>query len=105
MATRSYDDLAKARRARLKPEFAEFATRLGDELEFIGRQQVRLGQELAEARRLRHLTQGELAAKAHVGQPEISKIECGLGNPTHDTLVRLLAALGAELKVVPTVVV
>ena len=50
------------------------------------------------ARRRAGLTQRELARRAGVPQPSISKIERGVISPTVDTLERLLRACGMELE-------
>lgn len=48
-------------------------------------------------RRRAGLTQRELARRARVPQPTISRIERGLVSPSADTLQRLLRACGMEL--------
>jgi transcriptional regulator with XRE-family HTH domain len=52
-----------------------------------------------EARRRAGLTQRDLAARAGTSQAAIARIERGLVNPTLDTLRRVTAAAGFELKV------
>lgn len=54
---------------------------------------------LIQARRRAGLSQRQLAARAHVPQAEVSRIERGLGNPTWKTVTRLLAACGARLRI------
>ena len=51
------------------------------------------------ARRRAGLTQRELARRAGIPQPSISKIERSVVSPTVDTLERLLRACGMELLV------
>ena len=58
--------------------------------------QEALGRQLAETRKLAHLTQPQLAQQA-----DISRIEHGLGNPTRDTLDKLADALGMEIVLRP----
>jgi XRE family transcriptional regulator, regulator of sulfur utilization len=60
-----------------------------------------LGEILAAARKERSLTQPALSEITGVQQSEISRIECGLGNPTATTLLRLADALGQKLTLVP----
>ena len=55
---------------------------------------------LTLARRRSGFSQRELARRAGVAQPAISRIERGVVSPTVDTLERLLAACGSELDVV-----
>ena len=101
MATRSFDAIAQATRAKWSPEVTHFAAELGTELEAEVREQLKLGRQLAEVRKVAQLTQEQLSERSHVGQAEISRIERGLGNPTRDTLVRLTVAMGAEITIAP----
>lgn len=63
--------------------------------------QEALGRQLAEARKLAHLTQPQLAQQTGLQQADISRIEHGLGNPTRDTLLKLADALGMEIVLRP----
>lgn len=56
---------------------------------------------LKEARRGAGLSQRELARRARVAQPAVSRIERGHLSPRLDTLDRLLRACGAALDLVP----
>jgi predicted XRE-type DNA-binding protein len=91
---------------RLKAEMSVDARRVYDaaaisfEAEFAAR--AELGTRLAEAREARALTQQALTALSGIQQPEISRIERGLGNPTATTLIRLTAALGQRITLAPT---
>lgn len=53
---------------------------------------------LRTARRRAGLSQRELARRAGVPQPTISRIERGIVSPSADTLMRLLRDLGMELE-------
>lgn len=97
MATRSYDDFAAQMRAEWSPCVRAVHHKLGTQLDAEVAERVRLGRQLAALRRSRHLTQGKLAALSSVRQPEISRIERGVGNPTADTLTKLAAAMGAHV--------
>ena len=55
---------------------------------------------LREARRSAGLTQRELADRAGVPQPALSRIERGHASPRFDTLDRLLRGCGKELELV-----
>lgn len=101
MATRSYADIARKARAGWSPEGRDLSERLGAELRAEVAAEIQLGQQLALARQAAHLTQEELSVRAAVSQADISRIERGLGNPTRDTLVKLVAAMGARLTVEP----
>ena len=50
------------------------------------------------ARTMSHLTQAQLAEKSGTTQSAISDIESGKTSPTVDTLVRLIAACGLEMR-------
>jgi predicted transcriptional regulator len=53
---------------------------------------------IREARRKAGLTQTELAERAGVTQPVIARLERGGGNPTFETLERVLHAAGHRLE-------
>jgi ribosome-binding protein aMBF1 (putative translation factor) len=65
------------------------------------RTRVRLGLSVRSLREARSLTQRYLAEVSGVQQPEISRIESGLANPTAHTLAELGRALGASLELQP----
>lgn len=58
----------------------------------------RLASDLIGLRRARNMTQQQLAAASGIRQSEISRIECGSGNPTLKTIGMLAHALGAEVR-------
>jgi transcriptional regulator with XRE-family HTH domain len=62
---------------------------------------VNAGPLLRQARREARLGQRELARRAGVPQPNVSRIESGLASPRFDTLDRLLRACGLELELAP----
>jgi DNA-binding XRE family transcriptional regulator len=101
MATRSYRSVADTAKAQWSTETHELSARLGAELAAEVDAQVKLGRDLAQMRGAAALTQEQLAARASVQQAEISRIERGFGNPTRDTLIRLAAAVGARVALVP----
>ena len=51
------------------------------------------------ARLEQHMTQKELAQKTGIRQSNISRIESGSTSPTVETLARIAAGLGKELKI------
>jgi transcriptional regulator with XRE-family HTH domain len=57
-----------------------------------------IGQRVKELRLSLNMSQIELAEKAKIQQPLISKMERGRGNPTVDSLVKIATALGVDLK-------
>lgn len=46
-----------------------------------------------------HMTQKELAEKTGIQQSNISRIESGASSPTIDTLARIAAGLGKQLRI------
>lgn len=58
-----------------------------------------LGQEIAELRIERGLSQAELAKSVNMKQANISKIEAGETSPTVRTLQRLAKGLGKRLEI------
>lgn len=100
MATRSYDDFAAQLKAGWSTDVHEVHDKLAAQLDAEVAERIRLGKRIATLRRSRHLTQGKLAALSSVRQPEISRIERGVGNPTTDTLTKLAVAMGAHVTLV-----
>ena len=64
-------------------------------------ERAELGAVIATARKAKALTQPALSELTGIQQAEISRIERGAGNPTAATLLRLAAALGQKLTLVP----
>jgi ribosome-binding protein aMBF1 (putative translation factor) len=58
-----------------------------------------LGQLVHDRRMVLGLTQAELAARAGMTQPQLSRLESGGATPTVPLLARLAAALDAELDI------
>ncbi len=54
-------------------------------------------QEIRTMRKMRGLTQGELAKKAGTLQNSICRLECGKGNVSFTFLTKILSALGFYL--------
>lgn len=57
--------------------------------------------ELIELRKARGLTQRELAKAANLAQPAIARLESKTVIPQLDTLLKVAAALGCDLAVIP----
>ena len=58
-----------------------------------------VGNAVAAARARKGLSQKELSELSGIDQSDISKIECGIANPSVNTLNRLAEALGAKLSI------
>nr|WP_176704685.1 helix-turn-helix transcriptional regulator [Arthrobacter sp.] len=89
------------RRKNWGPETVKLSERLGARLEAEVDASLALGRSIAAARETAQLTQPQLATQAGVQQADISRIERGLGNPTRDTLIKLVDALGMQLSLQP----
>jgi DNA-binding XRE family transcriptional regulator len=61
------------------------------------RAHFRLGRQIAEVRRARHLTQRQVAEIARIDQADVSNIERGAANPTFTTLNAVVSAVGMEI--------
>ena len=69
------------------------------EYEQAGRD-LRLGDQLRAIRRSRNLTQKEVAERAGISQPALSRIELGGGVPDIETLQRLGRAMGVRFRII-----
>jgi transcriptional regulator with XRE-family HTH domain len=58
-----------------------------------------IGVQIAKLRQELSLNQTQLAARAHMSGPKVSKIETGAANMQLDTLIRIANALGTRLEV------
>jgi transcriptional regulator with XRE-family HTH domain len=61
---------------------------------------LRLGDQLRSIRRSRNLTQKEVAERAGISQPALSRIELGGGVPDIETLRRPGNAMGVRFHVI-----
>lgn len=73
------------------PEFAAEYEAMRPEYEAI--------RAVIAARLASNMTQKELAQKTGIRQSNISRIESGTSSPTIDTLARIAAGLGKQLKI------
>ena len=73
------------------PEFAAEYEAMRPEYEAI--------RAVIAARLASNMTQKELAQKTGIRQSNISRIESGASSPTIDTLARIAAGLGKQLKI------
>jgi ribosome-binding protein aMBF1 (putative translation factor) len=83
----SYEDIARARRD--TPGYREGHTE--------AERAFRIGQAVRERRLALGLSQAELAARASMTQPALSRLEAGGVIPTIPLLERITAALDADL--------
>ena len=64
-------------------------------------QRQRIGQELAELRKKKQMTQQDVADRTGILRPHITRVELGKYNFGFDTLQNIAEALEADIKVVP----
>lgn len=67
----------------------------------IEQQRIRIGQEIAELRRQRGMTQQNVSDKTAIRRPHISRIEQGRYSVGFDTLQAIADALDADIRIVP----
>lgn len=64
---------------------------------------VALISEMIRARQENGISQKELERRSGIKQPNIARIELGEGNPTIDTVIKMLVPLGKTLAIVPLI--
>lgn len=67
----------------------------------IKEQRIRIGQEIAELRKQRGMTQQDVSDKAAILRPHITRVELGKYNFGFDTLQAIADALDADIRIVP----
>ncbi|NJJ03670.1 helix-turn-helix domain-containing protein [Corynebacterium coyleae] len=101
MATTNFEDFIQPYRESESPaaEVIRDAATRAFAAELAERKAV--GAALASARHDRGATQQSVADAAGIQQAELSRIENGVGNPTVETLLKVLAALDLRLAFTP----
>ena len=90
--TRTYEEIAAERRAKLEPASTEHTE--------VFEQADRIAMQVVELRERHGLTQKQLAERCGMDQADISRIERGSTSPTTRVLQRIADALDADLKLV-----
>lgn len=67
----------------------------------IEEQRIRIGQEIAELRRQRGMTQQNVSDKTAIKRPHVTRVELGKYNFGFDTLQSIADALDADIRIVP----
>ena len=67
----------------------------------IEEQRIRIGQEIADLRKQRGMTQQNVSDKADIKRPHIARVELGKYNFGFDTLQTIAEALDADIRIVP----
>lgn len=96
---RDYDDVVNTDALMGDPDLQKFATALRAQIRAEYEEVFGLGEVVAKRREELHLSQMELADQTGVSQADISRLERGKGNPTLETMKKLLGALQLKLAV------
>lgn len=67
----------------------------------IEEQRIRIGQEIADLRRQRGMTQQNVSDKTAIRRPHVTRVEAGRYNFGFDTLQAIADALDADIRIVP----
>ena len=67
----------------------------------IEEQRIRIGQEIADLRRQRGMTQQNVSDKTAIRRPHVTRVELGKYNFGFDTLQAIADALDADIHIVP----
>lgn len=67
----------------------------------IEEQRIRIGQEIAELRKQRGMTQQNVSDKTAIRRPHVTRVELGKYNFGFDTLQAIADALDADIRIVP----
>lgn len=64
-------------------------------------QRIRIGQEIADLRKQRGMTQQNVSDKTAIKRPHVTRVELGKYNFGFDTLQAIADALDADIRIVP----
>ena len=67
----------------------------------IEEQRIRIGQEIADLRKQRGMTQQNVSDKAAITRPHVTWVELGKYHVGFDTLQAIADALDADIRIVP----
>ena len=62
---------------------------------------IRIGQDIAELRKQRGMTQQDVSDQADIMRPHVARVELGKYNFGFDTLQAIAEALDADIRIVP----
>ena len=101
MGTTSFEDFVRPYRESESPAARVVRNAAGRAFVAERAEREAVGEELKRARNECGVTQQAVAGAAGIQQAELSRIENGVGNPTVDTLLKILAALDLRLAFEP----
>ena len=67
----------------------------------IEEQRIRIGQEIADLRKQRGMTQQNVSDKTAIKRPHVTRVELGKYNFGFDTIQSIADALDADIRIVP----
>lgn len=94
---RPYSEVVDLSHLMADPDLKKFAEGLRSQVQAEYQETFGLGEIVAQRRTELNLSQIQLAKSTGVSQADISRIECGKGNPTLDTLRKIFAALQLQM--------
>lgn len=68
-----------------------------DNIDSIKKYKIKIGQNIAKYRKLKNLSQKELAAFAGINRQTLSCIETGINNPSFNVMIKIAQALDVPL--------
>jgi len=95
----SYEEVIGPLLQTVDPDLQRFAKAAKAHIEAEYRETFGLGEAVANRRAELHLSQIQLAERTGVRQADISRIERGKGNPTLETVRKILSALQLQIMV------
>ncbi len=94
---RPYSEVVDLSHLMADPDLKKFAEGLRSQVQAEYQETFGLGEIVAKRRTELNLSQIQLAKSTGVSQADISRIECGKGNPTLDTLRKIFVALQLQM--------
>ena len=90
---RSYKEVVDSSNLMADPDLKKFADAVRSQIQSEYQETFGLGETVAKRREELQLSQMDLAEKTGISQADISRIECGRGNPTFSTVRKIFAVL------------
>jgi len=100
---RPYGEVVDLSHLMADPDLKKFADAVRSQIQAEYQETFGLGDIVAKRRTELNLSQIQLAKTTGVSQADISRIECGKGNPTLDTLKKIFVALQLKMTFESTV--
>ena len=102
LMARPYKEVVDLSHLMADPDLKKFADGVRSQIQAEYQETFGLGDIVAKRRAELNLSQIQLAKATGVSQADISRIECGKGNPTLDTLRKIFAVLQLQMTFGPS---